>query len=210
MSWGAESSRVGSVRGKKRSVFLVTGNIVLISARVEAAFVAAASSALQLAASPSAMSPTATEFAFCFSERSGYSDGYDEDDDVGDDYYANDGSGGQYKNYDDYDYSNDDDGSGGRGGGGGGGGSHGDDDAVTYPDYYTSGAPYDHDKIYRDVRYHGSPAVIRNPRDRRNFPGIVPAGIDGISPKLFDFITTHVNQVSYYVQGRRRRRSWPK
>ena len=56
-------------------------------------------------------------------------------------------------------------------------------------------------ELYRDVVYGGPKKVIRNPRDSRFFPGNVPAGIMGLTPKLMDFITMHVNQVSFYVQG---------
>ena len=160
----------------------------------------------------------------------------DEEDYYSDNYSGGLGGGGgggghvaarevsQFRSYDDYDYDYDYGGHGGHqhnhGGGhhhhhhhhGGGGGGHpahhrhkGSDPDV-FPDYYTSASPFDKDQLYRDNRYHGRPSVIRNPRDRPDFPGIVPAGIDGISPKLFEFITTHVNQVSYYVQGKRRRR----
>ena len=43
--------------------------------------------------------------------------------------------------------------------------------------------------------------AILNPRDNRFFPGIEPAGVRGITPKLLKFITMHVNQISLYVQG---------
>lgn len=57
-----------------------------------------------------------------------------------------------------------------------------------------------YDKLYRDIRFH-QPRRILNLRDNRFFPGIKPAGIDGISPKLRRFITGHVNRVAYHVQG---------
>ena len=71
-----------------------------------------------------------------------------------------------------------------------------DYDYDEYADY-----AYYEGEIFRDYDYHERPKVIRNPRDHRFFPGIVPAGIGGMSPKLLKLIQGHVNQVSYYVQG---------
>ena len=56
-------------------------------------------------------------------------------------------------------------------------------------------------EIFRDVDYLERPKIIRNPRDHRHFPGIVPAGIGGITPNLYRFIKGHVNKLSLYVQG---------
>lgn len=53
--------------------------------------------------------------------------------------------------------------------------------------------------LFRD--FHKRPPIIRNPRDDRFFPGNIPAGVAGITPKLMRFITMHVNQVSYFIQG---------
>lgn len=58
---------------------------------------------------------------------------------------------------------------------------------------------YHDDELFRG--HEAPPKVIRNPRDNRFFPGNEPAGIEGISPALFHFITMHVNQVSFFVQG---------
>ena len=55
--------------------------------------------------------------------------------------------------------------------------------------------------LFRDVSYKPRPSVILNPRDDRFFPGNEPAGVAGITPTLLRFITLHVNQVSFYVQG---------
>ena len=88
-----------------------------------------------------------------------------------------------------------------------GGKSYDDYDYGDYSDYHHGGdGRGGGDLIYRDEQYLGVGKVVRNPRDHRNFPGVVPAGIDGISPKLFRFITTHVNEVSYFVQGGARRK----
>ena len=61
------------------------------------------------------------------------------------------------------------------------------------------GSYYVHDLIFRG--HHPPARVVRNERDNRFFPGVEPAGIDGISRKLKRFITGHVNSVSFHVQG---------
>jgi len=107
-----------------------------------------------------------------------------------------------YKDYEEYygggDYSQhveyDDHGS-----GGGGRDSH----------HGHHGSSHGH-QIYRDTNYEPRPEVVRNPRDNRFFPGVEPAGIEGIDPKLYHFLVDHVSEVAFQVQshhhGRRRRR----
>jgi hypothetical protein len=56
-------------------------------------------------------------------------------------------------------------------------------------------------ELFRDHSKKGQAKMVRNPRDNRNFPGNQPAGINGVTPKLLQFITGHVNQVSFEVQG---------
>ena len=71
---------------------------------------------------------------------------------------------------------------------------HYDDD-----DYHDYDYVEYHKVLFRD--FYKGPPVVRNPRDDRFFPGIMPAGVRALTPKLMNFITMHVNQVSYYIQG---------
>ena len=76
---------------------------------------------------------------------------------------------------------------------------HDYDDYDDYGDYDSRSYVEYHKVLFRD--FYKGPPVVRNPRDDRFFPGIMPAGVRALTPKLMNFITMHVNQVSYYIQG---------
>ena len=55
--------------------------------------------------------------------------------------------------------------------------------------------------VYRTL--HPPPPVIRNARDFRDFPGIEPAGVKGVTPRLLRFIRGRVVEVALSIQEER-------
>ncbi len=90
-----------------------------------------------------------------------------------------------YHDYEEYNYHEDD---------------HAEDDSYYVEHDVSSKSSYNPvPEIYRD--FNTPPGIVLNDRDHRDFPGVSPAGVEGISSQLYHFITSHVNQVSFFVQG---------
>ena len=55
-----------------------------------------------------------------------------------------------------------------------------------------------HKTMFRNL--YDPPKAIRNQRDFRYFPGIEPAGVKGVTPKLLDFISGRVMELAMSIQ----------
>ena len=55
-----------------------------------------------------------------------------------------------------------------------------------------------HKTMFRNL--YDPPKAIRNQRDFRFYPGIEPAGVKGVTPKLLDFISGRVMELAMSIQ----------